>query len=53
MDSLLYADDTVLTQENKDELQRAMFQFQEVAREYSLTISVRKTKTMAFKVNIQ
>ena len=49
MGSLLYADDIVLIQENEDDLQRAMFQLQEVAREYSLTISVRKTKTMAFK----
>ena len=37
--SLLYADDIVLIQENEDDLQTAMFQLQEVAREYSLTIS--------------
>ena len=50
MGSLIYADDIVLIQEeNEDELQRAMFQLQEVVREYSLTISVRKTKIMAFK----
>ena len=46
---LLHADDIVRIQENKDDLQGAMFQLQEVARQYSLTISVRKTKTMAFK----
>ena len=45
----LYADDIVLIQENGDDLQRAMFQLQEVTREYSLTIPVRKTKSMAFK----
>ncbi len=49
MSSLLYADDVVLIQENEDDLQRAMFQLQEVAREYSLTISVRNNKIMAFK----
>ena len=33
----------------EDDLQRAMFKLQEVAREPSLTIWVRKTKTVAFK----
>ena len=47
--SYLYADDIVLIQENENDLQRAMLQLQEVARAYSLTISVRTTKTMAFK----
>ena len=51
MGFLLYADDIVLIQENEGDLQRVMFQLQEVAREYSLTISVRKTKTMAFEGN--
>ena len=32
MGSLLYADDIVLIQENEDDLQRAKFQFQDVAR---------------------
>ena len=49
MGSLLYADDRVLIQENVDDLQRAMFQLQEVAGEYSLTLSVRKIKITAFK----
>ena len=43
MGSLLYADDKVLIRENENDLQRAIFQLQEVAEEYSLTISVRKT----------
>ena len=49
MGSLLHADEIVLVQENEDDLQRSMFQLQEGAREYLLTISVRKAKTMAFK----
>ena len=40
MDSLLYADDIILIQQNEDDLQRAMFQLQEVTRDYTLTISV-------------
>ena len=52
MGSLLYADDIVLTEENEHDLQRAMFQLQEIAREYSLTISVRP-KPRPLKVNIQ
>ena len=49
MGSLLHDDDTVLIRENENYLQKAKFQLQEVVREYSLTISVRKTKTMSFK----
>ena len=49
MGSLLYTYDIVLIQENEDDLQRAMIQLQEDVREYSLTISIRKTKPIAFK----
>ena len=49
MVSLLHADGIVLIQENENDLQRAMFQLQEMAIEYAQTISLRKTKTMEFK----
>ena len=45
----LYADDIVLIQKNEDDLQRAMFELQDISREYSLTNSVRNATTMAFK----
>ena len=49
MDSLPYADGIVIIKQNEDDLHRSMFQLQEAERENSLTISERKTKTVAFK----
>ena len=40
MGSVLYADDIVLIQENEDDFQKAMFQLQEVARDYLSLIHI-------------
>ena len=48
--SMLYADDIVLIQESKDDLQRYMFQLQEeIAEQYSLTFLDNKSTTLTFK----
>ena len=42
----------VIIQENEDDLQRAMFQLQQVARDYSLLISLKRLKLWLLTVNI-
>jgi hypothetical protein len=46
--SILYADDTVIIQENEDELRRAIFKINKINEEYCLKIPASKTKIMAF-----
>ena len=46
---LLFADDQVITADTKDNLQKAAHKLNQVITEYGLTISVQKTKSLAFK----
>ena len=48
VNSLLYADDKVIIQETEDQLQKAIFTFNTILRNYGLRISAAKSKTMAF-----
>jgi len=46
---LLFADDQVIIADTEDKLQKAMHKLNRIIKEYGLTISVQKTKSMAFK----
>jgi len=47
--TLLFADDQVIIADRKDNLQRAAHKLKQIIREYGLTISVQKIKSMAFR----
>jgi hypothetical protein len=47
--TLLFADDQVITAEREDDLQKAGRKLKQIITEHGLTISVQKTKSMAFK----
>jgi hypothetical protein len=47
--TLLFADDQVVISNTEDDLQKAACKFNQVITEHGLTISVQKTKLMAFK----
>ena len=49
LSKLLFADDQVITADREDNLQRAAHKLNQIITEYSLTISVQKTKSMAFR----
>lgn len=49
LNTLLYADDQVILQENEDNLQISIYQLEQILKEYNLIVSVNKTKVMAFK----
>jgi hypothetical protein len=49
LNTLLFADDQIIIQENKDELQRSIFYLNNICKSYNLNISVNKTKIMDFK----
>ena len=49
LSTLLFADDQVITADTKDNLQKAAHKLNQVITEYGLTISVQKTKSLAFK----
>ena len=49
LSTLLFADDQVITADTEDNLQKAAYKLNQIVTEYSLTISVQKTKSMAFK----
>jgi len=46
---LLFADDQVIIADTEDNLQKAVHKLNQIITKYGLTISVRKTKVMAFK----
>jgi len=46
---LLFADDQVIIADTEDNLQKAAHKLNQIITEYGLTISVQKTKSMAFK----
>ena len=46
---LLFADDEVIIADTEDNLQKAAHKLNQIITEYGLTISVQKTKSMAFK----
>ena len=45
---MLFADDQVIIADREDNLQRAVHKLNQITTEYGLTISVQKTKSMAF-----
>ena len=49
LSTLLFADDQVITADTEDNLQKAAYKLNQIVTEYSLTISVQKTKSIAFK----
>jgi hypothetical protein len=48
LSTLLFADDQGIIADRKDNLQRAAHKLNQIITEYGLTISVQKTKSMAF-----
>jgi len=50
---LLFADDQVIIADTEDNLQKAAYKLNQIITKYGLTISVQKTKSMAFKGEIQ
>ena len=46
---MLFADEQVVTADTEDNLQKAAHKLNRIITEYGLTISVQKTKSMAFK----
>ena len=49
LSALLFADDQVITADREDNLQSAAHKLNQIITEYGLTISVQKTKSMAFR----
>jgi hypothetical protein len=49
LSTLLFADDQVIIADTQDNLQKAAHKLNRIITEYGLTISVQKTKSMAFK----
>jgi hypothetical protein len=49
LSSLLFADDQIIIADTEDNLQKAAHKLNRLITEYGLTISVQKTKSMAFK----
>jgi transcription initiation factor TFIIIB Brf1 subunit/transcription initiation factor TFIIB len=49
LSALLFAEDQVIIADTEDNLQKAAHKLNQIITEYGLTISVQKTKTMAFK----
>lgn len=49
LQSLLYADDHTIIEENELSLQKSLYQLNRICKPYCLSISVSKTKVMAFR----
>jgi len=49
LSTLLFADNHVTIADTEDNLQKAAYKLNQIITEYGLTISVQKTKSMAFK----
>ena len=48
IDTMFFTHDQVIIHNNEFELQRSMFQFQQVCSNYNIKLSVQKTETVAF-----
>jgi hypothetical protein len=48
LDTLLFADDQVLSAPSEDELQQAIYNLQKTVSDFDMSISIEKTKIMAF-----
>ena len=46
---MLFADEQIIIADTEDNLQKAAHELNQIITEYGLTISVQKTKLMAFK----
>jgi hypothetical protein len=46
---LLFADDMLIIQENKDTLQKSRYELQKLSNNYNFNISTTKAKVMAFQ----
>ena len=53
LSTLLFADDQVIIADIEDNLQKAAYKLNQIITEYGLTVSVQKTKSVAFKDGIQ
>ena len=49
IETVLFADDQVIVAENEDDLQRSAYSLGKVMAKYGMKISLKKTKTIAFK----
>lgn len=49
LNTLLFADDQVIFSNSEDNLQRALYNLNIIAKEFNLNISLKKTKVMGFK----
>ena len=49
LSTMLFADEQVIIADTEDNLQKAVYKLNQIITEYGLTISVQKTKSMAFK----
>lgn len=49
LETVLFADDQVIVAENENDLQRSVYSLEKVMAKYDMTISSKKTKTIAFK----
>jgi hypothetical protein len=47
--ALLFADDQIVLADSEETLQRAVFSLNNIAKEYNLRISTKKTKVLGFK----
>jgi hypothetical protein len=48
LDTLLFTEDQVLIASSEDELQRAIYNLQKMVSDFDISISIEKTKIMAF-----
>ena len=49
LETMLFADDQAIFAKNEDDLQRSVFNLENIARKFGMKISTSKTKTLAFK----
>ena len=49
LNTLLFADDQVITQDSEDKLQKSVYILNQMSKDYNLKISTDKTKIMAFR----
>ena len=49
LNSLMFADDTVIIQDSEDKLQTAVYKLQNLSKEFKMKISTHKSKVMAFR----
>ena len=49
LNTLLFADDKVITQDSEDKLQKSVYILKQMSKDYNLKISTDKTKIMDFK----